>query len=381
MILLALLACKGRGDSDSDVGPPAVERLFVDCEVAGSEGIAVRISRPETPRHDGGTPVLVRVNPPSRLGYDEPFPDRDALDAGAAVVRFLDVGTAQDGQTSGGTSDGAGASRLSAIACVLSEVRTIVPEAGVVVLTGYSQGGNAAVMARVGADAVVLWEPPLVDQLVLVEPSPQGIVDPTFTEATCTLDGGCPFPGRAEALRWDPGESRIFHDLDGDGLLGEEPSWKPLPDEVNGTAGFLSLEMYDEIAANELAVFGGPRPAKWPSRIQTVQFWSSRDATSALKALRDGGGGRFLLVASALDHVQAFHEHERIALEAFAGAEWWRVNPDAAYSGAAEIAAGVEPDWSALPEEADAAMVLAAELEMADRAAHGDWSADLDQEL
>ncbi len=379
MIVWLLLACRHAGDSEGETDPlsaPLV-REEVDCAVAGPQGLAVRVERPPAPRHEAGTPVFVRVNPPGRLGFDEVYPDQAAIEAGAAVIRFLDVGTSQDGQTSGGTFDGAGASRLEALRCVLAEARRLVPEASVVVVTGFSQGGNAVMAAHDGADAVVVWEPPLVDQLVMVEPTAGGVADPTFVEGTCTLDGGCPFPGREDSLRWDESESKIFHDLDGDGVLGAEPSYRGLKDEVGGTLGFVSVELWDAIAADEEAVFGGSAPANWPSRIELVQFWAPRDATAALRDLRDGAGGRFLLVATADDHVQAVHDHERILVEALSGADWWRVNPDSAYSGTGEVPAGEAPDWEGLPEISDALLVLSAELEMADRFVHDVWDADL----
>jgi hypothetical protein len=398
--LLVGLGCRGPADASdaSDVTVPddtdATElHAQVGCpEAAGDEGIAIWLRLPGQSRHPGAIPVIFEVGPYFYAGFDErPGPDGPVIARGAAVLRFLDPGTTStDGAwTSGGVEDPGGPARLAAIRCVADWVRgpSFPAELGAFVVVGLSSGGNPVVLDvadGLPVDGTVLWESPLLDQLMMKEPGQRGedgaiaFVDPTFEAGTCTLASGCPFPGRGPQLRVPPGaHPTVFRDLDGDGVLGAgEPFY-----ELN--EGIPSLELWDEVAAQDPAiVFGGPIPGTWPSRPEVVAWWASRAATPGLVALKAQGGGNFLLIGTRDDHVQLFHEHERLALEALAGAHFVRLNPDAAYVaevGGTLVEADPGPDLSNLPELPDAVLIQAAELELVDRVAAGVWDPDLDE--
>ena len=338
----------------------------VACDGAGDEGLAVQITRPTTPRYGDVTPVFVDVGGAGETGF-QPTAD---VDQGAVDVQFLDAGTTDGTWASGGTFDEYGPNRLAAVACAVDRARE---EGDPVVLIGRSMGGDAALLADVDVDATVLFESPLVDQLVLSEPSPGGLVDPTFVPGSCSLDGGCPFPGRSTDLRFDQG---LYRDLDGDGGRGAaEPAYQLAhgPDRPYPSRALL-------------ADAGSVLPEA-PSLADVDAFWATRDAGPALRDVRDGRrDGRFLFVSTATDHVQVFHEHLRLAEEGLSHASFFRVNPDSAYSGASlETPAGeviVDPEAEgALPELPDSAMILAASLEMADRAHDGNWTPDLSAPL
>ena len=397
-LLLLVLGCVGH-ETDPDTEAAVVLGPIDDtpqlaCDAAGAEGLAVHVLAPATPRYEDGYAVFVRVWPDHRPGFEEVLPSAPALAQGAVVVTLLEPGTSMDGHASGGPVGESGAARVASIGCVLRYVRSgdFPVTVGPVVLTGISFGGGPVLHAAMEplADAVVLFEAPLVDQLVTLEPTPQRIIDPSFTPGTCTLDAGCPFPGRGPALVWDGDD--VFHDLDADRVRDDgEPVLALMQDPTGDSLGLPSLELFDEVAANAATVFPAGTPARWPSRTATQTYWAFRDATVPLQRVRDEGIGRWLFIATAEDHVQVLHEHVRVMQEALPHAAWFRLDPDAAYLSLVGAPAGLEfpafstvqdPDATgALPEAPDGLITLAAELEVADRAHADDWSDDLDAVL
>lgn len=372
MIWLLWLGCAG---IDTETPAEPIDSVMsVPCPVAGELGLAVRVQVPTQSRFGDEFPVVIRVPPASTSGFAETFPAADLLRQGVAVVRFLSPGEAAEGSLSGGIDDGKGANRLAALGCVATWVADSFPvPVGGVVVTGLSNGGTQVLAAgRLPVDAIVLWESPLVDQLITNEPAPSGIIDPHFTPASCTL-AACPFPGRAEKLRWN-GEA-LWDDVDGDGVAVDEPILRLLPNP-NGGLGFVSRELWDDVDANAATVFTGGTPNDWPTRAATDAFWAPRDATVALQT----PPARVWYLSSAQDHVQTFHEPLRLAQLALGGIPFFRVNPDAAYLQALgasvdlEYPAGTlvaDPEAAgALPELPDAIFVVAAELEAIDRIAH-----------
>lgn len=389
LIAAVLVACHAGADGDPVAWDPTDLVTQAPCAAAGDQGLAVRVQIGAHPRHGDAVPALIRVWPDTRSGFDEAIASAPAVDRGAAVVRFLDPGDTADGHTSGTIGLDDAEAHAAAVRCVADFARSDAFPRPVssVILTGVSQGGTAALFAAIDApiDGTVLFEPPLVDQLVLNEPAPDGIVDPTFTPGTCTL-AGCPFPGRAARLVWT-GDGFV-HDLDGNRVRdADEPFERLLPDPLGGL-GFPSSDLYADVTAHADTAFDGAIPSGWPDPSAVQAFWAYRDATEPLSTVRDGGGGAWILVATHVDHVQAFHEHVRIAQDALSYADFFRINADAAYvadvGGPAidEVPAGVviaDPDAAgALPEGPDDPFVLAAELELADRAWSDRWDADLD---
>lgn len=383
MIWLLWLGCTG-GDTGA-LPEPIDSVMSVPCPVAGELGLAVHVQVPAQSRFTDKFPVVIRVPPASTSGFAETFPAADLLRQGVAVVRFLSPGETAQGSLSGGTDDGKGANRLAALGCVAAWVVDDFPvPVGGLVVTGLSNGGTQVLAAGpLPVDAIVLWESPLVDQLITNEPAPSGIVDPHFTPGSCTL-ARCPFPGRAENLRWN-GEA-LWDDVDGDGTAVDEPILRLLPDP-DGGRGFVSRELWDEVDANVATVFAGDVPRDWPTRAATNAFWAPRDATIALQT----PPARVWYLASAQDHVQTFHEPVRVAQLALGAIPFFRVNPDAAYLQA--LGASVDLEYpagtlvadpeaeGALPELSDATFVVAAELEAIDRIAHDTWVPDLDASL
>ncbi len=395
----AIVGCTG-ADTDSDTGGTALVVGPVDdfpqvaCDAAGDEGLALHVLAGAVPRYDDGYAVFVRVWPDHRPGFEEVLPSPPALERGAVVVTLLEPGTSMDGHASGGPVGESGTARVEAVNCALRYVRgdTFPVTAGPVVLTGVSFGAGTVMHAALEplADGAVLFEAPLVDQLVTLEPTPQRTLDPSFVPGTCTLDGGCPFPGRGPALVWSG--SDLFHDLNSDRVKDDgEPVLALMQDPTGGSLGLPSVELFDEVAANSATVFDAAVPARWPTRAATLAYWASRDATVPLQRVRDEGLGRWLFIATATDHVQVLHEHVRVMQEALPHAAWFRLDPDAAYLSLVGAPAGLEfpafatvadPDApGALPEAPDGLITLAAELELADRAHANDWSDDLDAVL
>lgn len=393
-LVLGLAACSG-AETDPPFRTP-YETLDVyeqlPCAVAGPAGLSVHVQTPALARYDDAFPVVIRVWPPHRAGFEEVIPTPPLLDRGAALVRVLDPGEADEGHSSGGPVGESGLARVEAVRCAVEWVNTAFPRpVGAVVLTGQSLGGDTVLHAAFddGVSGVVLFEPPLVDQLVMDEPAPTDVVDPSFAPGTCTLDG-CPFPGRAEALAFDG--RRLWVDLDGSGTIDAgEPIERFVPDPDERYLGFVSLDLLDEVLGRSAAIFGGDAPRDFPERPASEAYWMYRDASVPLRRASAEHAGRFLLVATERDHLQRWHDHVRIAQEALVDAAWFRLNPDATYvaeAGAPDVGelpafeTVDDPDApGALPEGNDDPYVLAAELELADRAWSSRWEADLDAVL
>lgn len=391
LVAALLVACHG-GETDTEA-PIAYEPLDVyeqlPCAVAGAEGLAVHVQAGAEARYDDTFPVVIRVWPPHRAGFEEVIPTPPLLERGAALVRLLDPGESYEGHTSGGPVGESGLARVEAVRCALTWVNTSFPRpVGAVVLTGQSLGGDTVMHDAFddGVSGVVLFEPPLVDQLVMDEPAPSDVIDPSFTPGTCTLDG-CPFPGRAEKLAFEG--RRLWVDLDGSGTVDAgEPVERFLPDPAGRAIGILSLDLLDEVLARSAAIFGGDPPREFPERPASEAYWAYRDATAPLRRASSDHLGRFILVATERDHLQKWHDHVRIAQAALVDAAWFRLNADAAYvvdAGAPDVGelpafeTVDDPDAAgALPEGNDDPYVLAAELELADRAWAGRWEPDLD---
>lgn len=387
---LALAGCHG---GETDTARPGFEPLDVyeqlPCAVTGDAGLSLHVQAGPRARYEDAFPVVIRVWPPHRGGFEEVIPTAPLLDLGGALVRVLDPGEAVDAHASGGPVGESGLARVEAVRCAIAWVNTAFPRpVGAVVLTGQSLGGNTVLHAAFddGVAGAVLFEPPLVDQLVLDEPAPNDVIDPAFAPGTCTLDG-CPFPGRADKLAFDG--QRLWVDLDASGTIDPgEPVERFLPDPDRDALGFLSLDLLDEVLGRSAAIFGGDPPRAFPERPATEAYWAYRDATEPLRRAASEHEGRFVLVATERDHLQRWHDHVRLAQSSLVEAAWFRVNADAAYvaeAGAPDVGERpafevvADPDApGALPEGNDDPYVLAAELELADRAWANRWEPDLE---
>ena len=385
----------------------------IDCPIAGAEGLATRLWWPSSKgaRH-GAVPVFVRVGGAGSVGWDIGHDPALATENGAAVVQFLRPGTADpDGSASGGVDDFGGPGVRDAFACTVRFVRGEVGALdgasredlapflpGFVVGTGLSLGGSHVLNAAVGdatlpVDGVVMWESPLTDQITLQEMSPFGALVDNFEPGSCTLDGGCPFPGRQESLRYHM-SGVLWADTDGDDVRdASETYFRPLIDQITGFS-FVSTEMHAEVEANAAAVFApvGGVPADWQDAASTEAFWLGWDAVVSLRQVRDAGDDRPMFVlGSRFDHAQIVHEHTRVGLEGVSGARFFRLNPDSAYLGGLgetdllEFPGNTVVDdpavLDALNEPRPDRQLLAAELELVDRLHAGVWDDDLDAVL
>jgi hypothetical protein len=385
----------------------------IACAIAEAEGLATRLWWPssEDARH-GAVPVFVRVGGAGSVGWDIGHDPALATQNGAAVVQFLRPGTADpDGSASGGVDDFGGPGVRDAFACavrfVRGEVNTLDGASredlapflpGFVVGTGLSLGGGHVLNAAVGdatlpVDGVVMWESPLTDQITLQEMSPFGTLVGNFEPGSCTLDGGCPFPGRQEILRYHR-SGVLWADANRDDVLDAgEAYFRPLIDQITGFS-YVSTEMHAEVEANAAAVFApvGGVPADWQDAASTEAFWLGWDAVASLRAVRDSGDDRPMFVlGSRLDHAQLVHEHTRVGLEGVSGARFFRLNPDSTYLGGLgetdllEFPANTVVDdpvvLDALNEPRPDRQLLAAELEVVDRLHADVWDDDLDDVL
>lgn len=399
--LVFLLGCTGGGEVD----PGGVADVQIPCATAEPEGLAVRLWWPaaDSGRHLSQAPVLVRVGGAGSVGFDIGHDPSLAVEQGAAVVQFLRPGVSDDGRASGGIDDFGGASTSDSLACVVAyldgEVDPIdgetfaaqVPHASVTIATGISVGGNLVLNAAhqgMPVDGVVLWESPLVDQLVLQEPTlAGGVLDPDFVPGSCTLDGGCPFPERGPRLRWSDLHDSLYQDLDTDGFLDdEEPAYTGLKELSTDVAMFYSRELAAEAEHYAFAV--DTPPTWWQTDAERDAFWSQWDSTEALVAIRDGSTTPFVYLARGVDHVQLVHDHVLVAQEGLIGADFFRLNADAAYidtlggGQVSEQPAGTTVTdlgaLDALPMVDVPKHLLSGELELADRAWLGVWDPDLD---
>ena len=90
----------------------------------------------------------------------------------------------------------------------------------------------------------------LVDQLITNELSP-GVPDPLFVPGSCTLDDGCPVPGRAERLV--ALDRAVFQDVDGNGeRTPEEPLYRGFSTPVDPGRRIYSRTLLEEIAAEQV---------------------------------------------------------------------------------------------------------------------------------
>jgi len=247
-------------------------------------------------------------------------------------------------------------------------------------VVGQSNGGNLALTAfsRFGDEIASLawfatWESPIGDQAVMVElggrTSP---LNPYYVPGTCTVTS-CPWPGLAEALRFDPavpfqltdsatGESfdltgRFYLDEDGDGTKGpNELGLKPMsgPGEVvNGKylpKAYASSELAEAIESKTAALFPAGPPAWLANRTEVDAYWSERDGSLVIDQAHALLPDVLVMsLATEKDHVQIQpdYPHVRSHVQGWtdAGHGFVRLNPDAVYLAAATgIDAGSFPD-------------------------------------
>ena len=324
--------------------------LVIPCATRSTGTVDVRVWWPEAPRGDGLVPLVYRVGGADSLGYEINFSTGDLLVEGIAVLQhqapLSDEFWSMDEQY--------------AIQCVVEYIRSEPQDIGALsslTITGFSVGGNTVLNSVVGQDldidGVVLWEAPLVDELILLETSPGTSVDPTLVEGTCMLDTGCLFEGRDTRLGFDAKTGELFVDADQNGVFGKEEARYRREVAPGGYAYSRELTAL----AQSLFFQENSPPTHWTSGAELDQFWSAKDATDALISVRDKGSSLpFTYVAGQIDHVQLVQEHIRLAIEGLSGADRFLLN-------ATEVDS---IDLSNLPTDSATALVSAAEIAMVD---------------
>ena len=407
---------------------------WIPSEAAPGRGIVVRISYPDSPRYPEGTAAVVIVpGADSSGGVGLQGPERDPyLPQGLVRVSFAFPGGGKPPYQSSGTYDHRGLDSLRALRDVVRFLQGEIPEENgcfisdilpysllQVGLTGYSNGGNTAVVAlglfgdEMGVDWYVGWENPAGVQFTTVDLGSRNQSLPFYTPCSCRLtpDGAkcdidythLAWDGGAVSRGWGPQgrDTRgvLFYDLDGNGrydpgdyVLGAYP----------GTFDGTEKRVYSTSILEAAVERGLIDP--WPEGVATLDeardYWALRDMSryydDAIARLPRPAA---IVIGSETDHVQATPDHPHILLQYLgwqeAGIPWVRINPDASYvelfhprgDQPVEAPAGSEFDCHSIasvlePETIPDSLTQAASaLELADRTYLGDWSADLSAPL
>ncbi len=341
----------------------------VPSEIAGSEGIFVRINRPNVARYGAlGAPVVIHIaggfgstgltvaNPPWSL------PD-------CIEIRFNFPGGGTGTTRSGGVYDDRGPNCLKALRDVirfalgtttdvngkkLSElVSPIQPLAANVGLVGWSNGGNATIAVAglhgseiAGLAWIVNWESPVGDGMPGAEcgANPRlGATNPTVNPAYNPDTGEFDFTMLAYndtvtiSAQGPPLRGGLYFDVTGNGVPNLGVDFILHPHAVrtgNATKAYYSNRVIK--AATAANLLPNPVPAHIATAAETEEFWRPRNGESWFAdAVRYNPQLMFLVEASESDHVQSApdHPHVLIQYEGFrlAGARFVRLNPDRAY--------------------------------------------------
>lgn len=407
--------------------PGTVTRI--PSEVAGEQGIAVRVVAPEQARYKAGAPVTISVSP----GPHGPTGRLNVAECGFVEVYFSSNDFGKGPYDFGGprwllglrdvilfatgqTTDTQGRK----IQDLTGDITVLTSNVGTI---GLSHGGNAcgAVMGLYGEQFpklayYVSWESPYGEGAVgeeLGSPRLHGKrVNPAYDAersrldlSKLTYDPDLPMTarGRTPEQRRDlPFRGSLFFDIDGDGRYDPEADFRHQParfDPSSGPRFWYSIRLLREAEKRDL--YGGARPGHIPTAEEAVEFWHYRDATGLVTdAVRKIPDLAVIVVANAQDHMQIApdHPHIRIQVNAFqkAGARFIRLNPDSAYvewligengPGLVDNDAGVlytpKTILSALCPNEAAHRILhpAAICELADRVQAGNFEPNLDSVL
>lgn len=393
-------------DTDPVITGPGEVQVAVPSDVAGDDGIAIRVSYParEDLRHEAGAPVVVLVpggHGAGSLGYDEPDPL--ALATSTVVIDLILPGGMEPGYWSGGEYDYRGPDCKAALRDVVryaaGEIadqeghlitdRVPFVDVSVLGLVGMSHGGNLALTALAdhaagmsAVDFLATWESPVGDQYVTGELGTVGdpADNPYYEPGTCTQTI-CPWPGMDTVLRWatgydstivDPLDGTIwpisgafFLDVDGNEVLGDtEFIIRGIPGPGEWREGnhlpylYYSTEMASILDGELATFFPLGKPVWMASPDQIRGYWAERDGSTAIADVHAAFPDLMVMVLGTVeDHVQVQpdHPHLRSQMDAWLGEGhgWVRLNPDAEYMA---LVSGEDPGSIV---EQDAGMVLA----------------------
>ncbi len=364
---------------------------------------------------------------------------------GAVLVQVILPGGFSDGQVSTGEFDYRGVHSQDAFGAALEwtagrrpdidgkYIADIIPDASPEIgLVGMSAGVNLAFGALArdpsGLDFVkwmVAWEGPYTDQFLDVELMSYDFeMNPTYDLGSCG-NTSCPFATEPDRIQFDPAghsftedplgaqeidlDGVLYVDEDGDGHYApDEFSWHMLsaPGPDGELACAPSLDLAQVIDAQSDRLFAdSARPSWLPPTDWLEAYWATRDASVILPSLAAARPDlRIIVAGSQTDHIyKAVPDHPHVvALTHYLqdiGFEFVRLNPDAAYMGAALDAdpsglpdndAGTAPTWPDTPDwlepegsrlPFDYFVPPSAALELDDRVHAGNWSPNLDRTL
>jgi hypothetical protein len=363
-----------KGSVDSILtGPEAAGSYLAQLEstAAGTEGVAIKVFYPALKdiRYAEGAPVVVSVPGGWDSGGLDP---KETYAAGALhgfiYIQFLLPGGKSDNVSSGGEYDVRGPNCREALRQVLRYASgdlkamdgkglvdnipfALVSEVGVV---GGSNGGNLSLAAfgQFGAELqniawFAAWESPIGDQYALVELNKNGFYEPGTCDATT-----CPWPGLAEALRWDAaGQTGVFYPKKGGAtysgrLYAEQAGGPPIyfdslaTDPIGGGKYklFPSVELAKAIRQEENNLWPGTGAPSWMEIGEAAvdAYWLVRDGALNIPAAHQHLPKLMVIhIQTEKDHVQQQpdYPHARSHVQGWldAGHDFVRLNPDAAY--------------------------------------------------
>lgn len=403
--------------------------LRIPSEVAGEEGIAVRVIYPKTRgtcRYQEGSPVVVFVpggNAGGSLGT-EVASDRLLTGFGVTCVYFNFPGGGTSPYRSGGTYDDRGPFCQLALKDIIlfalgvkedNRGRTItdlIPYAdtGNVGVVGWSNGGNiVGVVFDVfgqelsGVKYYVGYENPSGDEYVLLDLGRKRQRNRAYVQGESFLD---PVEGSVSeldptGLTYDPVARRLFFDFDGDNYLD-------LDDYECGYWDFRNFRYFSTEVTRYALEKGIELGLGIALGSRLVQFWENRDmsrhyAGVATKLTSLLGA---MIFSSEEDHAQNVmdYPHTVINYQGWSRLPFVRLNPDLSYvehvlekigfdaSGITftDTCANMSVTMSSVSDLVepelhwvlgDQAYVTACVLEMADRVHSANWSLNLDNVL
>jgi hypothetical protein len=401
----------------------------IPSEVAGSEGLLVRILYPKNiglARYTvDGAPVVVFVpgaDSPSSINPDTHATDRLINGQGIIYIYFNFPG----GYGSGGTYDSRGPVSQQALKDILlfalnkktdSEgftLKELIPYANTenVGVVGWSNGGNITTVVfhkygseLDGIDYYVGYENPAGDEYVVVDLGSRSQPNPAYQPYSTVLD---PVEGSVSILdtthlKFSLSEGAFYFDFNGNNVY-DTGDYRCGYRDYNGLRYF-STEILK--AASDKGITLPPNIAGLE---EATAYWSERDmsrhfsqAASNMKTLRG-----VIVFSSSEDHVQGTPDYPHIVVNytgwLSAGVDFVRLNPDSSYVKTLFSLSGIDTTGVNFTDNdanitvtlynaatmtepeldvplLDTYYITAAVLEMADRLQYNNWEPNLSKVL
>ncbi len=353
----------------------AVIRTRLPSEVAGQEGLAIRIDIPQLQRYDTGSPVVIYMAGGFQSeGLDERSTGLDTL--GFIEIRFNFPGGGSKDDISGGTYDNRGFSSLKAARDVLqfannvstdtsgrtlSEITNpVIPLITNIGLIGWSYGGvtNICLAGIHGSEIpnlawIVNWESPVGDGMPQAEAGDKADnlrpwnphVNPAYNPDTGEWD--LTHLAYSDTITIPILENQqqsvkggFYFDFNENGIVDHETEtldfvlYPLVFDTPQGLQAYYSERIRRETEKRNLCP--GIPPDHIPTLEETEEFWLIRNGEYWITAsLEKHPNLMFMVVASDTDHVQRTPDHPHVLNQyekyRLAGARFVRLNPDKTY--------------------------------------------------